>query len=243
MAPSRSKRAIPAGRRRSPGRGQCRRSPAPVWQRRSVLLGVAMHANDRGAVSREASRTVSFSNLDNSMTVLRGMMTSRASNVRFEFGFRVAQAMTIGGHHAQLLAIQYQQHAVEVITDVLTGHGELHQLQQTLEGFLRQANGFAQTGSGFDTRKIRSRQGLQGEAGLACTHDDLAVLGVELDLGCVRQGPHDIEQFASRDGDGKVFTGFCASSWVLTCNSRSVASTVSLPAFFSSSRLDRIGKV
>ena len=55
--------------------------------------------------------------------------------VKLNFGVIVAagQAVTVGGNGAHLLVLNNQQHAVEVVADVLLSHGKVHHLQQMLQ--------------------------------------------------------------------------------------------------------------
>jgi hypothetical protein len=136
-----------------------------------------------------------------------------------------------------------QQQAVEVVADVLLGHGVLHQGELLLEGLLRggEVHGFAFRRG--QARVVGGGQGLQLEAALAGLEGDALVVEGEADVGGVGQGAQDVLQLAGADGDGDIIRAQPAGALLRIWISMSVASRVSRSPFFSISTLERIGRV
>src|SRR5690606_2111905 len=117
----------------------------------------------------------------------------------------IGQAVTVGGDDTYLVAGNDDEQAVEVVTDVLLGHGVLHQGQEALELLLAELD---LGGLGFglgDAREIFRRQGLQIEAALTGLELQTLVVEGQADFGGFRQGAQDVLQLAGADGDGDVF--------------------------------------
>jgi hypothetical protein len=114
------------------------------------------------------------------------------------------QSMTIGRHQAEFFAFCDKQDSIEVITDVMNGHGKGHLAQQGLEGFLRHAERGAKAGGFLHQRKVFGRQGLQRELGFATLQNDFALARFEANGLVSRHGAQDVNQFAGAHGGGEV---------------------------------------
>jgi hypothetical protein len=114
-----------------------------------------------------------------SSTVLRGRITSCLGHFHIQRGAGKGQAVAVGGHQAQRVAFGHEQDAVEVVADVLHGHGKGDLAQQVLEHLLRHAEGGAEGGGFLHQREVFGRQGLQREAALAALEDHLGLLRLQ----------------------------------------------------------------
>ena len=102
----------------------------------------------------------------------------------------------------------FQQHAIEVVTNVLLGHGKAGALDQAAQFALLQAAG-QRTRAFFNRREIVGWQGGQGKAATACLDHQLVVIEFDVDQGIVGQAFADIHQLARRHSDfawlGRLF--------------------------------------
>ena len=114
------------------------------------------------------------------------------------------QAVAVSGHQGQLLALGHEQDAVEVVADVLHGHGEGDLAQQVLEHLLRHAEGRAEGRSLLHQREVLGRQGLQREAALAALEHHLGLLGLQAHGLVAGHGLEDVDQLARAHGGGEV---------------------------------------
>ena len=116
------------------------------------------------------------------------------------------QTVTVGRHCAQTVTFALEQHAVQVVTHVLAGHGELGRIDQLLQ--LQLAD--IELEHGFpilDVRILGRRQGREVEAGATGPDDQALAFGIETDLGAFRQTTADIQQLARRYCGAAIFAG------------------------------------
>ena len=111
--------------------------------------------------------------------------------------------MAVGGNATQGLALQVEQQAIEIITDVLLRHGESGAFDQLFQRRFRHSDAFDDREL-VVLREIPGRQGSQGVAALAGLDGSFIAAVAERDLAAVRQGAHDVEQFAGGNGDFAV---------------------------------------
>src|SRR3990167_6357179 len=110
------------------------------------------------------------------------------------------QTVTVGGNGAEDAGLYFQQHAVEVITHVLLGHGKTGALDQTAQSALYQAEG-QRAWAFFNSREIIGGQGGQAEAAAAGFDQQLLLVDTDIDQGVSRQAFADVHQLARRHGD------------------------------------------
>ena len=112
-------------------------------------------------------------------------------------GIDPGQPVAIGRHGTQAVALALEQHAVQVVTHVLAGHGELGGIDQLLQlqlAYVEFEHGFPI----LDIRVFGRRQGRQVEAGTTGADDQALAFGVEADVRPFRQAAADIQQLAGR---------------------------------------------
>src|SRR6202049_3489930 len=109
---------------------------------------------------------------------------------------RVRQPVAIGCHCLQRALVHDQQHAVEVIADVLLRHRELGELEQTAKIALRQLDGLLLFLRKVDARIIDRRQRLQVKSRAICAHGHLARRGIDIQRRTVGKRPQQILEFA-----------------------------------------------
>ena len=119
-------------------------------------------------------------------------------------GGAVRQAVAVGGHGAHTARLEHQQHAIEVVADILLGHGEVHHVEQVAQHALRHAQRHVPLFGLGHGRELAGRQRLQCEAALGRLHRQLVAGQAQLDLAGVRQGLQDVEQLARRHRGGLV---------------------------------------
>ena len=103
----------------------------------------------------------------------------------------------------QLVAVDHQQHAVQVIADVLLRHREMDHAEQLPEGLLRNRQARAEVCSLVDGRELVGGKRLEREAAFAGAHGQTLVGEVERDFAR-RHGAQDVEQLARGDGGGDL---------------------------------------
>ena len=113
--------------------------------------------------------------------------------------------MTVRGHQAQIAAFYLHQQAVEIVANILHGHGVLHLREHIAEGFLRQGEGRNHFFADAHQREIFGRQGLQGEAGFAGLEGEAVLRPIQRHNCAFRQGAQDVLQFFGIGGDAEVF--------------------------------------
>jgi hypothetical protein len=107
--------------------------------------------------------------------------------------------MAVGRDTPQRMLAQIEQHAVEVVPDVLMRHREARSLHQRLECRFGQRDALDQLDV-VDDGEFRRRQCRQREAA-SSRADDRALAGLlELDRHAIRQRAADVEQLARRHG-------------------------------------------
>jgi len=116
--------------------------------------------------------------------------------------------VTVGSYGTDDPGRHFQQHTVEVVTNVLLGHGKAGALDQTTQLALLQAAG-QRTRTFFNRREIVGRQRRQGKAATACLDHQFVVIKFDVDQCIVGQAFADIHQLARRHGDfawlGRLF--------------------------------------
>ena len=113
--------------------------------------------------------------------------------------------MAVGGYQAQIAAFHLHQQAVEIIADVLHGHGVLHLREHVAEGFLRQGEGGNHFFTDAHQREIFGRQGLQCKAGFAGLEGKAVLRPIQRHNRAFGQGAQDVLQFFGIGGDAEVF--------------------------------------
>ncbi len=110
------------------------------------------------------------------------------------------KTMPIGCDRAQNARLNFKQHAVEVVANVLLGHGKASALDQAAQLALNKAER-KRTRTFFHSREVIGRQGRKRKA--AATRFDNQLLLVELDVNqCVIGNAFaDVHQLARGDGD------------------------------------------
>ena len=78
-------------------------------------------------IASETGSSVSPSSLISSSTVLRGRIASTLPWSPSERLARERQPVAVGGDDAQRVLVHREEHAVQVVADVLHRHRELHQ--------------------------------------------------------------------------------------------------------------------
>lgn len=114
--------------------------------------------------------------------------------------------MAVGGDGAQGAAVHFQQHAVEVVTHVLLGHGEAGAVDQATQLALGNAE-VQRAGTFLYGGEIVGRQGGQGEAATPGLHQEFLLFDTDVDQHVVRQALADVHQLARRYGDLAGFGG------------------------------------
>ena len=126
------------------------------------------------------SSSLSASSLASSSTVLRGRITSCARQLAVDAR---CEAKAGGGRRwrraCSVAAVDHQQHAVQVVADVLLRHRELDQAQQPAQRLLRQREARRFAGRAWQAREIVRRQRLQVEAALAGRTQQALVLRLQ----------------------------------------------------------------
>ena len=118
------------------------------------------------------------------------------------------QTVAIGGHGDDVIAIQNQQQAVQVVADVLLRHREMHHVEQVFQRFLGQGDGGVVAFRLLHGRELFRRQGLQGEARLARLHGQALVQQGHRDVARFGQGAQDVQQLArGHGGTGDIRAG------------------------------------
>jgi len=115
-------------------------------------------------------------------------------------GLAQGKAMAVGGNAAQRAIAQVEQQPIQVVADVLLGHGERGALDQFLQRRFRHRHALG----GLDfvhRREIVGRQAGQAEAAAPGLHADLVAALADGDPAAVGQGPHDLEQLAGGNRD------------------------------------------
>jgi len=112
--------------------------------------------------------------------------------------------VAVGGHQAQGVAFGDEQNAVQVVADVLHGHGKGDLAQQVLEHLLRHAESGAEGGRFLHQREVFGGQGLQREAALAAFQNHLGLLRLQAHGLVAGHGLQDVDQLAGTDGGGEV---------------------------------------
>ena len=121
-----------------------------------------------------------------------------------QLGAGKGQAVAVSRHQAQRFAFGHEQDAIEVIANVVHGHGKRNLRQQTLERFLRHAEGGAEVGCFLHQRKVFGRQRLQRELALAALEHNLALRGFERH-GLVRgHAAQNVDELARAHGGLKA---------------------------------------
>ena len=114
------------------------------------------------------------------------------------------QAVAVSGHQAQALAVGLEQDAVEVVADVVHGHGKRHLPQQILQCFLRHAEGRAKAGRFLHEREVFGGQGLQGETAFAALEQELFLLRLQAHRLVGGHGAQNVDELAHAHGGGKA---------------------------------------
>jgi len=108
--------------------------------------------------------------------------------------------VTVGCHSTDDACRYFQQHAIEVVTNVLLRHGKAGALDQTTQFALLQA-ARQRARAFFNRREVVGRQGGQGKAATACLDYQLVVIEFDVNQCVVGQAFADIHQLARRHGD------------------------------------------
>src|SRR3989338_261240 len=180
---------------------------------------VVLTENDADAAILLSEQTSQF---ENTFARHDDLMTFNLLDRRFHGAH--GQAVTVGGNGAEDSGLYFQQHAVEVITHVLLGHGKAGAFDQTAQSALYQVEG-QRTWAFFDSREIIGGQGGQTEAAAA---GRLLQISISLRAGTV----------ISPDSAGSSRVTRPTSS-----TSRSVPVSDSCWPSTTSSTLERTGKV
>ena len=116
---------------------------------------------------------------------------------------RERQTVAVGGNRHQLLAVDDEQHAVQVITDVLLRHREMDHAEQLPEGLLRNRQARAEVSRLVDGRELVGGERLERETAFAGAHGEALVGEVERDFAR-RHRAQDVEQLARGNGGGDL---------------------------------------
>ena len=81
-------------------------------------------------MASDTGSSLSASSLMSSSTVLRGRIASTLPWSPSSALAREGQAVAVGGDHAQRVLVDREEHAVQVVADVLHRHRELHQAER-----------------------------------------------------------------------------------------------------------------
>ena len=161
----------------------------------------------------------------------------------FELALGKGEPVAVGGDHAQRVAGDHHEQAVEVVADILLRHrvGDLGEL--VLEDLLRHANRHALVFGRGQPRIVGGRQGLQLEAAAAGLDGETLVVEAEGDVCRLGQRAQDVLQLSRPTVIAVSSPPPAPTALVLIWISMSVASRVSWSPCFSISTLDRIGRV
>ena len=119
---------------------------------------------------------------------------------RLEADLAHRQPMAVRRDGPQELALRFQQHAVQVIADVLLRHREMRLVDQTTEIRLRYRDRLLGVDL-IDHREFRGRQTREREAALAAFHGHAIRFRADGHLRAFGQRAKNIQQFTARDGD------------------------------------------
>ena len=114
---------------------------------------------------------------------------------------RPSEAMAVGGNRLQRALVDHEQHAVEVIADVLLRHRELDRFQEPAQVALRQRQRLHLVLPLTDARVIGGGQRLQVEARAAGAHRHPAAGGVDVERRVLGQRAQQVLELARRDRD------------------------------------------
>ncbi len=109
--------------------------------------------------------------------------------------------MAVGGDGLQRALVGDQQHAVEVVADVLLRHRELGEAEQPLEVALRQRQRLQLVGAEPDARIVGGGERLQVEARARRAHGHLAAGGVDGERRVVGERAQQVLHLARGDCD------------------------------------------
>ena len=115
-------------------------------------------------------------------------------------GFAQRQAMAVGRHRSQELAIDLEQHSVQVVANVLLCHGKMRLLQQTQQFLAWNLHRLLRIDV-LDDRKFRGRQSRQAETATARLDHHLFPLDSQRYRNLLGQGAQNIQEFAARNRD------------------------------------------
>ncbi len=121
--------------------------------------------------------------------------------VAFDREARPRQPVAVGGHGLQRALVGDEQHAVEVVADVLLRHRELGAAQEAAQLALRQRQRLQLVLPEADARIVGRRQRLQVEARAAGAHRHLRARRVDVEHGVVGQRAQQVLHLARGDGD------------------------------------------
>nr|GEW26933.1 hypothetical protein [Tanacetum cinerariifolium] len=116
-----------------------------------------------------------------------------------------SQTVTVGGDRNHVVAIEDQQQAVQVVTDILLGHREVHHVKQVLQGFLRQRDIGAVSLGLLHGREFFGGQGLQRKAGFTALYRQALVQQRHRHIAGLGQRAQDVEQLAGGHGGAGHF--------------------------------------
>ena len=153
-------------------------------------------------MSSVTGSSLSSSSLPSSSTVLRGRITSCAGVIAGHLDARPRQPMAVGGDRLQRALVDDQQHAVQVVADVLLRHRELDELEQRAQVLLRQRQRLQLLAAQADPRIVGGGERLQVEPRASGPDRHLVVADVDVERGVVRQRAQQILQLARADRDG-----------------------------------------
>ena len=125
-------------------------------------------------------------------------------DLHIQLGAGPGQAVAVGGHQAQGVALGHEQNAVQVVANVLHRHGKRDLVHQVFERFLRHAEGGAKAGGLLHQREVWRGQRLQGKAAFAAFEQDFVGVGLQRHRLVGGHGFQDVHQLARADGGGKV---------------------------------------
>src|SRR5450830_96488 len=118
------------------------------------------------------------------------------------------QAVAVGGHGDDVLAVQHQQEAIQVVADVLLGHREVDHVEQVLQRLLRQGERGVEGFRFLHGGEFLGGQRLQREARLAALDGQALVQQGHRHVARFGQRAQDVEQLArGHGGAGNVGAG------------------------------------
>ena len=156
--------------------------------------------------------------------------------------FAAGETMSVGGDGAQLLALDDEEHAVEVVADVLTGHGEGRHREQVAQRAGRDEErrlplAFLEDGVFVGGERLKL------ELAVVAADREVAVAEVELDLVGGGKSRQDAGELGGADREAGVDAGDADGSLGADLMSRSVAENLTFSPFCSIRMLLRIGSV